>query len=438
MNNTIKIVQEEWDSELDFYRPSGVLPDWNEQPEHLRFPPNLGPHLLKTVNKVDLRKFIHRDIENSEYVSKKEVVGKTQYLYLIDVYEPLYFLRNKDVGFKCIDESILQDIRDKKCKLVICQDIEGYSGVLGSGSTNDFKIIHTWATAVSIKPEDIIYINGNLISETIAKKQESAISVEPVTVQECWNNVFNFPNPALKYEPEENRYLFLNYSRRPRTHRIYIGAKLLKEGLFDKGLNSFNGLYPPNMKEINSMDDTLTPFVEELYSKSPLLIDRDNTTDDITVHVPLNDYRTTFINIVTETQYCTDTLFISEKTWKPIIVGVPFIIVGSPGVLKWLHSQGFKTFDKWIDESYDLETNHQQRFDKIIMELKKLSKKSTSELKVMREEMTYTCTYNKNLMKERTRSKFYSNTDEYIHQKPTSDVLQKIWNKFTKNVGNTV
>ena len=47
------------------------------------------------------------------------------------------------------------------------------------------------------------------------------------------------------------------------------------------------------------------------------------------------------------------TIFISEKTWKPIMVGHPFIMVGNKNNLKFLKDLGYKTFDKWIDESYD-------------------------------------------------------------------------------------
>jgi len=46
-------------------------------------------------------------------------------------------------------------------------------------------------------------------------------------------------------------------------------------------------------------------------------------------------------------------LFVSEKTFKPILMNHPFIVHGSPGTLNYLHGLGFETFDHVIDESYD-------------------------------------------------------------------------------------
>ena len=46
-------------------------------------------------------------------------------------------------------------------------------------------------------------------------------------------------------------------------------------------------------------------------------------------------------------------MFITEKTFKPIIANQVFIIIGPRGILKKLRSLGFKTFDKFFDESYD-------------------------------------------------------------------------------------
>jgi len=73
-----------------------------------------------------------------------------------------------------------------------------------------------------------------------------------------------------------------------------------------------------------------------------------------------------FLNIVTETLFNTDSIFLSEKTYKPIYMCQPFIIFGNPHSLKKLKELGYKTFDKWWDESYDKELDVNNRFKKII------------------------------------------------------------------------
>ena len=433
------IAREEWDDRLDFYRPCGISKSWDTDDHEVKWPHTLGeyltkdllPNSLKPTN--DLASFVLREFENAVYVDKEELIGSTKYLYIINIYEPLYFRYNEETGFKNIDTRILDDVRKGNCKIIITHDVEGYSGVEGTGNEFDFKIMHDWAVQSSINPKDVYYINGNMISKQIAINQQSKINVIPVTVQEAWNPYWKFDSKPITYSPTDSQYLFLNYCRRPRTHRIYINACLIREGLFDFGKNSFNGnLGPWHEDQLSRFDPHIIPYVKELYDKSPLFIDRDNSQDDITVHVPVNDYSSTFINIVGETLYSTNTLFLSEKTWKPMLVGSPFVIVGSPGVLKYLKSEGFRTFDKWFDESYDNEPNHAKRFNKVVNIIKYFSNKPIKELVEIRKEMYEVCAHNKELMEKRTKEKFFTKNDKYIHHKPTSDAINNIWENFTR------
>ena len=57
--------------------------------------------------------------------------------------------------------------------------------------------------------------------------------------------------------------------------------------------------------------------------------------------------------LVTETVATGQRLHLTEKTFKPIALGMPFVIVGTRGSLEYLRSYGFKTFGHLWDESYD-------------------------------------------------------------------------------------
>jgi hypothetical protein len=65
----------------------------------------------------------------------------------------------------------------------------------------------------------------------------------------------------------------------------------------------------------------------------------------------------------------------------------PFILVGAVGNLAYLKSYGFKTFDRWIDESYDLEEDNFLRIEKITNEIEKLCNLPKQELEQMYNEM---------------------------------------------------
>lgn len=111
-------------------------------------------------------------------------------------------------------------------------------------------------------------------------------------------------------------------------------------------------------------------------------------------------------HVVTETIFYDNKLHLTEKIFKPIVVKRPFLLVGSQGSLNYLKSYGFRTFDKWIDESYDTVENHDLRIEKIVCELEKLCKLTKTQLDQMYNEMQEILIYNYN--------HFYSNFKEII------------------------
>ena len=76
--------------------------------------------------------------------------------------------------------------------------------------------------------------------------------------------------------------------------------------------------------------------------------------------------------LVTETVATGRRHHLTEKTFKPIAMGMPFIIVGTQGSLRYLRSYGFKTFGDLWDESYDDEPDDSKRIEKIAQVLKLL------------------------------------------------------------------
>jgi hypothetical protein len=76
--------------------------------------------------------------------------------------------------------------------------------------------------------------------------------------------------------------------------------------------------------------------------------------------------------LVTETVATGRRHHLTEKTFKPIALGMPFVIVGTQGSLRYLRSYGFKTFGHLWDESYDDEPDDHKRIEKIAHTLKLL------------------------------------------------------------------
>lgn len=98
-------------------------------------------------------------------------------------------------------------------------------------------------------------------------------------------------------------------------------------------------------------------------------------------------YKDVFCDVVTESRFAQPTANYSEKTHQPMFYKKPFILLAPPRTLKYLREQGYKTFSKYWDESYDLCENHEERLFKIFEVIKYIESKSMEELQEMYEDM---------------------------------------------------
>lgn len=83
------------------------------------------------------------------------------------------------------------------------------------------------------------------------------------------------------------------------------------------------------------------------------------------IYLKSDPYVDTYFSLVTETVFEYPYSFRTEKIWKPIAMGHPFIVAANFGYYRDLHNLGFKTFEPMIDESFDLITNNQKRLERI-------------------------------------------------------------------------
>ena len=101
-------------------------------------------------------------------------------------------------------------------------------------------------------------------------------------------------------------------------------------------------------------------------------------------------YLDSYIQVVGESFIGNKYVFISEKLWKTIIRGSPFFVIGNQHTIEGYRSMGFKTFNKFWDESYDSLDSYWERSKKVFFELNKLSKLSKKELNKLIKDMEET------------------------------------------------
>ena len=75
----------------------------------------------------------------------------------------------------------------------------------------------------------------------------------------------------------------------------------------------------------------------------------------------LEIYQQVALDIVAETVFNYPYVYISEKTYRPMMNRRMFVIAGAPGTLSTLHSYGFQTWGDIINEDYDTVQDPEQR-----------------------------------------------------------------------------
>lgn len=140
---------------------------------------------------------------------------------------------------------------------------------------------------------------------------------------------------------------------------------------------------------LNSIDFTFQKDNNELDFSSQL--------HQIEKNSFINLYKKFFVEIVSETYYNGNTFFLTEKTFRPILLKTPFIIQGPQWFLKRLKQLGFKTFDRWWDEGYD-EDSPNWSIHEIVKVIDFIAQKSTAELYQMYKEMQPILLHNQKLL----------------------------------------
>jgi hypothetical protein len=134
------------------------------------------------------------------------------------------------------------------------------------------------------------------------------------------------------------------------------------------------------------------PDIESVFAAQTLPINFDGETDHPMHSCWLSlfdESAESLLYLVTETVATGRRWHLTEKTFKPIALGMPFVIVGTKGSLEYLRSYGFRTFNSIWDESYDLADDNVriERIASLLRSLDELPPEAKQELFVAAQEV---------------------------------------------------
>ena len=179
-------------------------------------------------------------------------------------------------------------------------------------------------------------------------------------------------------------YKFSVFTRRFCDWRLQFYCKLIKHNLLSNTVYTFSNSHPDFENSIVKKETMLEhiqgQFSSEVMSKINVWMDslpvtlKDDTIDPVS-DIIFTKLLESHIHIVCETHvhHSRHGVGLTEKIFKPIVAGKPFVVVGQHNILKSLKEQGFRTFHPIIDESYDDIENPQARMDAICCELERIN-----------------------------------------------------------------
>jgi hypothetical protein len=177
------------------------------------------------------------------------------------------------------------------------------------------------------------------------------------------------------------RSSFLLLSRSHKWWRALVLTDLQRQGLLDRAVWSYNTAVtvgdciadcPIGIDRLDLRSD-----IESFLANGPYRCDNLSAAahNDHSVHVQ-GHYDRTACSIVLETHFDADDsrgAFLTEKTFKCIKHGHPFVLFAPAGSLASLRSMGYRTFDSVIDPTYDSVQDNTLRYLAVVRCIQQLS-----------------------------------------------------------------
>lgn len=170
----------------------------------------------------------------------------------------------------------------------------------------------------------------------------------------CRDYKFDYPKPMN----------FVSFAGVARGHRVEF-ANWLPE------LTQQNFIYRMNMKDYGVSADHV-----DIVDFSKVSGDLAQWFESTAKNTPIPHYHVlgripdammnlAYFNLVLESDFDFPVFYTTEKTARPLLLGMPFVLASGRGHLGYLHDLGFKTYGELWDESYDQESNNQVRLRKV-------------------------------------------------------------------------
>ena len=166
-----------------------------------------------------------------------------------------------------------------------------------------------------------------------------------------------------------------------RKHRLELLTELVDRELIDNNLISFPDRCPYENRTVAELcrDYDIPMGSIELPLTIDKYADHANNSHRIDMWTWADQ---SLLHVVTETVYYGRKHHLTEKTFKPIVMQQPFVLVSCQGSLDYLRRYGFQTFHEFWNEDYDGYDDNTRimRIGKLLNDLNNLSVREKQQL----------------------------------------------------------
>lgn len=247
----------------------------------------------------------------------------------------------------------------------------------------DLKLHQQLFDSVVKRNADLNYSTGSQHSAIITSELNSE-SVKSVCARYEWNHYYYFFHgwAALDwYRGYNHSFLIVPWQQRQiiktfaspnriiggqRQHRTLMLYQLAKRNLLDNWI-SFSDVCPVENVSVIDVAKNYNHIYQDIEQvihsvKLPRVLPNEQEPKMSSCWLDQFEiFSQSLIYHVSETVYFGKKLHLTEKTFKPIALGMPFVLSATAGSLDYLKQYGFKTFSGVWDEAYDCETDDFKR-----------------------------------------------------------------------------
>ena len=344
---------------------------------------------------------------------------KSKFSYFVHVHH------NQKLWARHIDlipKQILDEVRKENCTLVFDNTLEG------DRIDGRHLLFPLYGSVKKLKlpAKQVVFITNDLNSEDSHNVYSTQDKIKVISFM--WNvydvkrlmkhkflrNIKNI-DTEINYKKKNIEKIkpFLKVNRTNRPERDLFMLFIEHEDLYDKFKISFPHFSKEDFPTHNRFKKYLKPSnINFLLNKVPFDIDKTDETNHgpagygegyFNADLPFQPihYRNTLVSIVMcAFPFVENACHLHSSTFNPIHQGHPIIQFGPYKSLERMRERGFKTFDKWWDESYDEIKDGWERFDAILKLVDELSRKSNKELLEMYVDMKDVLQHNIDLINQ--------------------------------------